>query len=143
VNYLFDSSVLVAGLVEIHPHHARAQPWLDRMGAGEITVFVTAHALAETYSGLTNLPITPRVQPHLAWELIRDTAAQARVVPITAADYQRTMQRVAQRGLAGGIVYDALIATVAARLNVDGLVTFNVRHFQRVWPEGHDRILAP
>jgi predicted nucleic acid-binding protein len=143
VNYLFDSSVLVAGLVEIHPHQARAQPWLDRMEAGEIAVALTAHTLAETYTGLTNLPITPRIEPCLALELIRDTAAHARIVPITEADYRRTIQRVAERGLVGGLVYDALIAGVAERLKVDRLVTFNVSHFRRVWPEGHDRIISP
>ncbi len=113
------------------------------MGAGEITVALTAHTLAETYTGLTNLPITPRVQPHLAWELIRDSAAQARIIPLTEADYRQTIERVANLGLVGGLVYDALIAGVAMRLNVDGLVTFNVRHFRRVWPEGHDRIISP
>jgi len=143
VNYLFDSSVLVAGLLRWHPHNERARPWVEGMTTGEITVALNAHSLAETYSGLTMFPASPKVQPSMAFELIRDNTAKARIVPLTEADYRQTIQRVADMGLPGGLIYDALIAHTAQGLNVNGLVTFNVRHFQRVWPEGHDRIILP
>jgi len=50
---------------------------------------------------------------------------------------------VAKIGLAGGIIYDALIAKVAQKSRVGRLVTINVEDFRRVWPEGEDVIVAP
>ena len=104
---------------------------------------MTAHSLAESYSALTLMPVQPRIPPSLARRLLSEGTAHLRIVELTEADYRRTIQRVADLGFVGGLVYDALIACVAERLNVDGLVTFNVRHFRRVWPEGHDRLIVP
>jgi predicted nucleic acid-binding protein len=47
VKVLFDTSVLVAALVEAHPMHARALPWLQRAKAGEIAMVVVSHSVAE------------------------------------------------------------------------------------------------
>ncbi|MFP3941926.1 MAG: hypothetical protein ACLF0P_16650 [Thermoanaerobaculia bacterium] len=41
-----------------------------------------------------------------------------------------------KRRVAGGAVYDALIAESAARAGADSIVTLNPRHFERVAPEG-------
>lgn len=143
MTYVFDSSILVAGLVEFHPHHERALPWTDRMAGGEVTVVLAAHTLAEAYCGITRLPVSPRVTPGMAWQLIRDNIAKARIVPLTEADYRRTIEHITGLGLAGGIIYDALVARVAEKTNADHLVTFNADHFYRVWPEGRGRIIAP
>jgi predicted nucleic acid-binding protein len=43
----------------------------------------------------------------------------------------------------GGAVYDAIIARAAEKVKVDKLLTFNVRHFRRVWPESGDIIQEP
>ncbi len=143
MSYLLDASVMAPALEEAHPHYTRALPWLARARRGEIEAAITAHTLAESYSALTVMPVRPRVSPERACRLVSEGAAHLRIVEVTEADYRQTLQRVADLGLPGAVIYDALIATVAARLNVDGLVTFNVRHFQRVWPEGRDRIMAP
>ncbi len=79
----------------------------------------------------------------MAWRLIQENTKDARVVSLSAGEYRRTLARLAERGLGGGVVYDALIAAAAQKLEVDGLVTFNVGDFQRVWPEAGDRILLP
>ena len=141
--YLLDTNVVVAGLVKRHPHHYRAGPWLVRARRGEIEAALTTHCLAETYCILTTMPVRPRIPPTAAWRLIRDGTASLTLVPLTADDYHRTLQRVAELGLPGGVVYDALIACAAQKLDVEALVTFNVSDFRRVWPEGHDRIVEP
>jgi predicted nucleic acid-binding protein len=46
----FDTSVLVAPLVEAHPLHVRALPWLDRAQGGEFDGAVSSHTLAELYA---------------------------------------------------------------------------------------------
>jgi len=143
VTYLFDTSVLVPALVEAHPNHERAYPWLERAAAGEVEAALSNHSLAETYSTLTKLPLRARVPPSLALRLIREGTAGLTLVPLTADDYRRTIERVAELGLPGGVVYDALIACAAQKAQAEALVTFNVRDFRRVWPEGHGRIIEP
>lgn len=143
MTYLLDASVVAPALEAAHPHHARALPWLVRARRQEIEAAITAHTLAESYTALTMMPLQRRITPGCACRLLTEAAAHMRVVELTETDYRQTIQRVADLGLVGGPVYDALIATVAMRLNVDGLVTFNLRHFRRVWPEGHGRIITP
>lgn len=55
----FDTSVLVAGLVEDDPEHARAVSWLTTDDTMERVAH--GHAYAETWSVLTALPIELRV----------------------------------------------------------------------------------
>ncbi len=141
---LFDTSVIISGMIESHPMHARCLPWLQRAKAGEIEGIVVSHTLAETYAVLTTLPVKPRISPLLAQRLIdNNLQAVASIVPLTIADYRNTIRRMAEMGLSGGTVYDALIATVGRRLSVDKLLTLNADDFRRVWPEGKQLITAP
>lgn len=67
---LFDTSVIVAGVVESHPMHARCLTWLQRAKSRAIECIVVSHSLAETYAVLTTLPVKPqhftsgRSEPH-------------------------------------------------------------------------------
>ena len=141
---VFDTSVIVSGIVESHPMHPKCLPWLQRAKAGQVECIVVSHTLAETYAVLTTLPVRPRISPLVAQRLIdNNLQANARIVALTVADYWNTIQRMAEMGLSGGTVYDALIATVARRLSVDRLLTLNADDFRRVWPEGKQVIAAP
>ncbi|HUP43329.1 MAG TPA: PIN domain-containing protein [Thermoanaerobaculia bacterium] len=141
---LLDTSVLLAALVRAHPRHALARPWLARALAGEITLVVAAHSLAELHATLTTLPVRPRISPQTAGRLRDDNLpGTAEIVALTADDYRSVLQRVAELGLAGGVIYDALIARAAESSRVDRLVTLNERDFRRAWPEGTDRITGP
>ena len=141
---LFDTSLIVSGIVESHPMHAKCLPWLQRAKAGEIECIVVSHTLAETYAVLTTLPVKPRISPLVAQKIIdNNLQAIARIVPLTITDYRNTIQRMTDMGLSGGTVYDALIATVARRLSVDKLLTLNTDDFRRVWPEGEQVITTP
>jgi predicted nucleic acid-binding protein len=141
---LFDTSIIVSGIVESHPMHAKCLPWLQRAKTGEVECIVVSHSLAETYAVLTTLPVKPRISPLVAQRLIdTNLQAMARIVPLTIADYWNTIQRMTEMGLSGGAVYDALIAAVARRLSVDKLLTLNADDFRRVWPEGKQVITTP
>lgn len=141
---LFDTSIIVSGIVESHPMHAKCLPWLQRAKTGEVECIVVSHSLAETYAVLTTLPVKPRVSPLVAQRLIdTNLRAMARMVPLTIADYWNTIQRMTEMGLSGGTIYDALIAAVARRLSVDKLLTLNADDFRRVWPEGKQVITTP
>lgn len=46
---LFDTSILVAALVENHSKHERALPWLSKAKVKECEFVVSSHTLAELY----------------------------------------------------------------------------------------------
>ena len=141
---LFDTSIIVSGIVESHPRHSKCLPWLQRAKADDFECIVVSHTLAETYAVLTTLPVRPRISPLLAQRLIEtNLVALARIVPLTTADYRTTIEMMSRLGLSGGTIYDALIATVARRLSVDKLLTLNADDFRRVWPEGKHVIFTP
>lgn len=136
---LFDTSVLVQALVRGLDRHAQARQWLDRAIGGEFPWVVGAHTLAELYAVLTALPVSPRIAPAEARQLIHDNIERsATVVALTAREYSQTLAAMAQAGVTGGAVYDALICKAAHKANVRRLLTFNTSHFQRIWP-----VIAP
>lgn len=57
---LFDTSVLVAAIVEPHPQHAPAFRWLKRVRAKEFDMLIAGHTLAELYAVLTTYPYVRR-----------------------------------------------------------------------------------
>jgi hypothetical protein len=75
--------------------------------------------------------------------LIQTNLASHTVIALSGQDYGKLIEDLAQAGVAGGAVYDAVIAKAAELANVDHLLTFNVSHFQRVWPGGANRVVAP
>lgn len=141
---LFDTSVLVAAIVEPHPMHNRALPWLQRAKTGELAFFVASHTLAELYAVLTTLPIKPMISPSTAWRLIHDNIEiSAKIISLSPSDYQDIIKRVSEFGLSGGIIYDALIVKAAKKSKVERLLTFNINDFKRVWPDGESIITLP
>ena len=134
---MLDTSVLVAAFVRRHPRHDVAIGALRR--ADDLTI--AAHMLAETYAVLTRLPTRPRISGGVARKLIRENlTARGRVVALSARDYDAALGRMADLGLTGGAVYDALIVAAAQKAKVDRFVTFNGADFRRVWPEAGDRL---
>lgn len=141
---LFDTSALIAGVVEAHPMHERALPWLKRCKGGEMEFIVATHTLAELYAVLTTLPVTPKISPGTAARLVREDVEQpAKVISLSTSDYSVVLRRLSEFGLSGGVVYDALIARAAQKAKVDRLLTANPEDFKRVWPEGVSIITVP
>jgi predicted nucleic acid-binding protein len=141
---LLDTSVLVAALVEPHPEHQRALPWLAKAKSKSTELVVSSHSIAELYAVLSTLPVSPRISPGLAWRLIHESVEpRVSLVPLSSSDYLATIKYMSAMGLSGGAVYDALIVKAAQKSEAARLITFNVNDFKRVWPEGADRIVAP
>jgi predicted nucleic acid-binding protein len=139
-----DTSVLVAACVAAHPEHNRSVSWLEDAKSGRIDVSVAAHSLAEMYAVLTRLPVKPRISPAMARRLVRENAERpATVIALSVRDYAVVLQRISDRGLAGALVYDALIVYAAEKAGADRLLTLNVEHFRRAWPDAGDRLQAP
>ncbi len=141
---LFDTSVMIAAMVEPHPMHSRAFPWLRRGKGGEFDILVSSHTLAELYAVLTTLPVSPKIKPWMARQLIYDNIQKiSKIISLSSSDYISVIKQMADLGLSGGSVYDALIARSAQKSKVDHLITFNVDDFKRVWPEGIEKISQP
>ena len=138
---LFDTSVLVAALINSHPRHESAIHWLQQVKLGEIEMVIATHTLAELYAVLTRLPLKVRIAPNVARRLINESvSSNSKQIPLSTKDYEETIRQVSNKGLSGGIIYDALIAKVAFKAKVDILLTFNLKHFQRVW-QGDETVL--
>jgi predicted nucleic acid-binding protein len=102
-----DSSVAVPLLVATHDDHAAVARW-----ARGRSLALTAHSVAETYSVLTRLPEGLRAEPG---EVARAMAADFASPLLVGDDTLRRLPTVlAERGVAGGAVYDALVALAAA-----------------------------
>lgn len=141
---LLDSSVLIAGVLGLHSDHQRARLWLEKAKNGDIEAIVSAHTLAEVYSVLTRMPRPLRVSPGVALQLIeRNILSCIEVLALTADEYCDLIRHLAQIGIVGGAVYDAVIACAAAKAQVDHIVTFNARDFRRVYPALAASVIVP
>ena len=141
---LLDTSVLVAAMVEGHPAHQRALPWLTRVANGEYAGLVAAHSIAELYAILTTLPVQPRLSADDALQLIkRNIVGTFQIVALSDQDYIQIVEHLAELGVVGGVVYDALILRSALNAQVDQVVTLNEKDFRRAHPDLEDKIIAP
>ncbi len=140
----FDTSLLIAAVVEGHPAHTLALPWLQRVKAGTDVGIVAAHSLAEMYAILTRLPVRPAISPDMAREIIAVNVLDAcEVVALSTGDYVTLLDHLANLKIAGGAVYDALLLHTAAKAGVDQVVTLNARDFRRVYPALVDKLISP
>jgi predicted nucleic acid-binding protein len=136
-----DTSVLVAGLVAAHPHHARATWWLRRPAGTEPVA--SWHAYAEAWAVLTALPMEPRLTGDVAAAVLDRLARFVRFVAPTAGTYEAAVSRCNARSLRSGAVYDALHLVTAEGEGAELLLTFNVDDFARMSEPDGPRILAP
>jgi len=102
-----DTSVAVPLLVRSHQHHAEVVRWWN----GQELV-LSGHALAETYSVLTRLPGDARLAADDAARLL--DARFAAPLALGAAAAEKVHNTLSHLGIAGGAVYDALVALAAA-----------------------------
>ena len=139
-----DTSVLVAACLSQHPHYARARPVLEAVARGRDQGVISTHTLAEMFSALTSLPLTPRVLPADARAIVtRNVWPHFRAVTVTAEMYLRAIEACVARGLGRGKVYDALLLECAREADPERILTFNVADFLALAPDLAGRIAAP
>ena len=130
----FDTSVLVAGVVQSHPEFIRASVWLDALDRGVVSGFWTTHAYAEVWSVLTRLPLVERLSPDEVGNIVESLAGVCAPTELTRADYRAAAQRSAAAGARSGVIFDALHLVAAERAQVDALLTLNTKDFLRLSP---------
>jgi toxin FitB len=119
VTVAVDTSVAVPLLVRSHNHHLAVVRWWNGQD-----VALSGHALAETYSVLTRLPGDARLRAGDAARLLDGRFSRPLVLSTSAA--RRLPVTLSRLGIAGGAVYDALVA-LAAREHGVALATRDAR----------------
>lgn len=113
--YAVDTSVAVAFLDASHTAHRKCVDALS----GKVSA-LSGHAAFETVAVLTRLPGPAQVQPADAVRAIR--VAFSERCWLNSSQQQRLLATVGDMGIAGGMVYDALVGE-AARVNRRVLLT--------------------
>jgi predicted nucleic acid-binding protein len=115
-----DTSVIVAAFASWHEHHDLA---LDAVGRVDLMI---GHCLLETYSVLTRLPAPHRMAPQAVADYLRLAFGRHALAVLPGADQRKLVATCAAEGLAGGAIYDALIAATCRRAGAR-LLTLDTR----------------
>ncbi len=115
----FDTSVVIAACASWHEWHGVARRAVE---AGGVLV---GHVALEAYSVLTRLPVPHRIPADIAREYLVRTFPKPPLV-LDAAAMLRIVPELENAGIAGGAVYDGLIAITARTFDAT-LVTLDDR----------------
>lgn len=103
---LLDTSTAVPFLLTTHAAHDTTFNALHQLELG-----LSGHAQFETFSTLTRMPEPGRTSPSRAVYLIEQNFPHT--VHLTARRTRDMLSRLALLGIAGGAIYDALVAAAA------------------------------
>lgn len=131
VSAFFDTSVLLAGLIDLGSQSAPAQSLLHGVAEKTIATPATAwHCCLEFYSVATRLPPEFRLSAADAVHLLEEEVfARMAVHDLPPADRRAMLRLLREDGIAGGRVHDVHIAEVARAAGARVIVTDNRRHF--------------
>lgn len=106
VDILVDTSVAVAVVVEDHEHHGATLQAIGNRSLG-----LAGHAAFETFSVLTRLPPPARRSPETVLRLLKANFSSIKF--LSAPGAEALLPELANFGIAGGSVYDALVGASA------------------------------
>jgi predicted nucleic acid-binding protein len=126
-----DTSILLAGLVEMGDASVPADRILDDIARGAVPQPLTAwHCCLEFYSVATRLPAGLRLEPELAKRLIdEEILGRFQVYDLPRDSRSRFLSDASSDRVTGGRIYDAHIAEIARLAGAQVVVTENQRHF--------------
>lgn len=144
MKYLFDTSVLVPALIKSLPAHQTAISWLEKVHQKNIEGVISSHTLAELYCNLSRFPITPKISPTAAKEMIEDgILPYFELIALTSDEYLSVINHLVIEQIIGAATYDALHVYAGIKANVDYFLSFNARDFRRVYPSVANKIIVP
>lgn len=136
-----DTSVLVAAFYARHEHHGPSLDLLLQLPKKEACC--AAHSLAEIYSVLTGRTGKDRVSGDEALLFLGDVRERLTTIALDPAEYVEALEASARLGVAGGGIYDALLAHCALKARAKTIYTWNSKDFQRLGPEIAARVKTP
>jgi predicted nucleic acid-binding protein len=130
IGAFFDTSVLLAGLVDFGPQSAPAQSLLHAVAEKQLTAATAWHCCLEFYSVATRMPPEFRLAPSDAVRLLEEEVfGRMAVHDLPAAGRLAMLKAAGHEGTTGGRIYDTHIAEVARAAGATVIVTDNRRHF--------------
>jgi len=140
VKVFFDTSVLIAASLLQHEHHgpsAAAYLKADKKNASCAT-----HTLAEVFASLTRMG-AQRMGGDQALVFLAQIRERLTIITLDEEDYYSAIAFAAAEGIAGGTIYDTLLAKCALKANAKIIYTWDVDHFRRLGPEVARRVRTP
>ena len=128
-----DTSVLVPVFYGDHVHHRASLALFIQFDKS--TGCCGAHSLAEVYSTLTRMPGKHRVSGEQAMLFIGSIRERLCIVALSGDEYADALQASAARGIAGGSIYDAMLANSGLKAKAEAIYTWNIRHYTLCGPD--------
>lgn len=120
---------MIAAALPQHEHHQATVDDLVRRRAAGQTLLMAAGAVLEAYAVLTRLPPPHRLAPADAIAVLERNWASSESVALTGPETWRALRQQASTGVAGGRIYDGVIAACARKGKAAEILTWNARHF--------------
>jgi len=136
-----DTSILVAAFWGDHYGHDSSNALLAQ--ARRDTWACGLHSLAEVYATMTAMPVRPLLAPEQVLLFVEEIPERLAMVSLAEPEYRRTMRDTAERGIAGGRIYDALLLACARKSQAKTIFTWNLKHFRQLAPDLSERIRTP
>jgi predicted nucleic acid-binding protein len=127
----FDTSVLIAGIIDFGRSSQPAQLLMDAVADSRIECPLTAwHCCLEFFSVTTRLPEEYRLEPEIALRFLREEILpRFSVHSLPAESVEEFLVSAVGEGTVGGRIYDAHIAEIARQAGARLVATENRRHF--------------
>lgn len=136
----FDTTVLVAAMVEDEARHEVCAQALEEAKDGHASV----HSLAECYATLTGGRLGIQLSPADAAILVRHNVHdRLSLVSLTPSEYLKLINAAGPAGARGGAIYDLLLLACARKARAEKIYTLNQRHFVALAPDLTPRIVSP
>lgn len=136
---VFDTSVLVAAMVEDEARHESCAEMLEGARNGH----AAAHSLAECYATLTGGRLGVQLSPGDAALLVRHNIYdRLSLVTLSAQEYAKVVDMAGPVGARGGAIYDLLLLGCARKIKAEQIHTLNRRHFIALAPDLEGRIAS-
>ena len=144
MNIFADTSFLIPAFLKQHPNHERTRTWIRKALQKKNSFGISSQSISEVYSVLTTLPVSPRILPGTALQMIHENLlSKVQIIELEMADYREAVRMAAEKGLSGGIIFDILIAICFTKFKGDVLLTYNTKDFVRILPEKAELFLSP
>jgi len=141
VKAFLDTSVLIATFYGQHQFHQPSIALFLRFKRADACI--GAHSLAEIYASLTGRNGRDRVSGDEAMLFITDVRERLTIINLDDQEYFAALAASAALGLAGGAIYDALLAHCALKARARTIYTWNAKDFTRFGPEIAGRVQVP
>jgi predicted nucleic acid-binding protein len=141
VKVFLDTSVLVATFYGDHQNHESSAELFLSYGPDEACC--AAHSLAEVYASLTSMPGKYRTSADEALLFLDNIRERLSIVTLSKDGYFKALESSAAAGVAGGSIYDALLAHCALKAGVEKIYTWNIKHFKRLGAEIAKLVTTP